>query len=336
MIGHPFFFTLENSASLLTMKRRSFVHQSFVATMLSSFVSAPFSKTSWAAEAGKFKLHYAPHSGMFKAHAGDNVIDQINFAADQGFTAWEENGLPDRSVDEQTKIGETLAARNMKMGVFVAFGSFDEPIFVRADHPRRDEALAKMKAAVDIAKRVNAKFMTVVPGSVDQQHVADAKWSKYGGPRLREGVQMANCIELLKRCAAILEPHGLVMVLEPLNWEVNHGGTYLRSADQGYAICKAVGSPSCKILYDVYHEQITAGNIINTMDACWSEIAYLQSGDNPGRKEPGTGEMNYRNIFKHVASKSTDIIIGMEHGNSQKGKEGELAVIQAYRDADQF
>lgn len=283
-----------------------------------------------------FRLRYAPHSGMFKAHAGDNILDQIKFAADQGFTAWEENGLPTRSTEEQEKIGALLAERQMKMGVFVAYGSFDEPVFVRGDHPKRELVLEKMRQAVEIAKRVNATFMTVVPGSVDQQQKDDPKWNQYGGPRLREGVQMANCVELLKRCAAILEPHNLVMVLEPLNWEVNHGGTFLRSTDQGYAICKAVDSPACKILYDVYHEQITAGNIINTMDACWSEIAYLQSGDNPGRKEPGTGEMNYRNIFKHVASKSTDIIIGMEHGNSMKGKEGELAVIKAYRDADAF
>jgi hydroxypyruvate isomerase len=315
------------------MRRRNFLGQTMLATAVTGCLGA---SRSLAVAAPSFKLRYAPHSGMFKAHAGDNIIDQIHFAADQGFTAWEENGLPDRSPEEQSKIGQALAKHNMAMGVFVAYGNFDEPVFVQAKHPKRQEVLDKMKAAVDIAKRVQAKFMTVVPGSIDQQHKDDPKWNRYGGPRMRDGVQMANCIELLKRCAAVLEPHNLVMVLEPLNWEVNHGGTYLRSADQGYALCKAVGSPSCKILYDVYHEQITAGNILNTMDACWDEIAYLQSGDNPGRKEPGTGEMNYRNIFKHVASKSTDIIIGMEHGNSQKGKEGELAVIQAYRDADAF
>ncbi len=315
------------------MNRRHFVSTSAAAMTLAvgtrSFIHAAPSST-------KFKLRYAPHSGMFKAHAGDNILDQIKFAADQGFTAWEENGMPDRSVEEQEKIGKTLESLGMKMGVFVAYGSFDEPVFARDNHPKRELVLQKMQSAVEIAKRVGAKYFTVVPGSVDQQHIEDAKWNKYGGPRLREGVQTANTIELLKRCCAILEPHQLVMVLEPLNWEVNHGGTFLRSTDQAYALCKAVGSPSCKILYDVYHEQITAGNILNTMDACWSEIAYFQSGDNPGRKEPGTGEMNYRNIFKHLATKSTEIIIGMEHGNSQKGKEGELAVIEAYRQADSF
>jgi hydroxypyruvate isomerase len=110
----------------------------------------------------------------------------------------------------------------------------------------------------------------------------------------------------------------------------------LRSAEQGYAVCKAVNSPSCKILFDLYHEQITAGNLIPSLDAAWDEVAYLQSGDNPGRKEPGTGEVNYRNVFQHLAKKGYRGVIGMEHGNSKPGAEGEQAVIDAYRAADSF
>lgn len=281
----------------------------------------------------RFSLKFAPHPGTFKAHAGDDVLAQIRFAAAQGFTAWEDNGLPNRPPELQEQIGATLRELGMTMGVFVAYGSFDESVFARADHPKRAEVLDKMRQAVEIGKRVGAKWCTVVPGSVDQQH-KDQKWNQYGGPRLREGVQTANVIQLLRQCADILEPAELVMVLEPLNWESNHGGTFLRSTDQAYALCKAVNSPACKILYDVYHEQITAGNIINTFDQCRDEIAYLQSGDNPGRKEPGTGEMNYANIFRHIAASTRDLVIGMEHGNSMPGKEGEQAVIDAYRKTD--
>jgi hydroxypyruvate isomerase len=79
-------------------------------------------------------------------------------------------------------------------------------------------------------------------------------------------------------------------------------------------ICKAVGSPSCKILFDMYHQQITEGNIIPNIDRAWAEIGYFQTGDNPGRKEPTTGEMNYRNIFRHIHGKGYTGIIGMEHG----------------------
>jgi hydroxypyruvate isomerase len=105
---------------------------------------------------------------------------------------------------------------------------------------------------------------------------------------------------------------------------------------QTYMICKGVRSPSCKILFDMYHMQKNEGNIITNMDRCWEEIAYLQIGDNPGRKEPTTGEMNYKNIFKHIHEKGYKGILGMEHGNAKPGKEGEMALIKAYRESDAF
>jgi hydroxypyruvate isomerase len=101
-------------------------------------------------------------------------------------------------------------------------------------------------------------------------------------------------------------------------------------------ICKAVNSPSCKILFDMYHMQRNEGNIIANIDKTWEEIAYFQIGDNPGRKEPGTGEMNYKNIFRHIYNKGYKGIMGMEHGNARPGKEGETELIQAYREADGF
>lgn len=275
---------------------------------------------------------------MFSAHAGSNVIDQIKFAADQGFTAWEQNGLPNETPRMQEEIGKTLRDRNMEMGVFVAFASFDEPVFAVGGKEGQQEVLKQIRQAVDIAKRVGAMWFTVVPGSVDQQTVSADKWNRYGGARLAPGYQLANTIELLRRCADILEPHGLVMVLEPLNWYANHGGVFLQRSDQAYAICKAVNSPSCKILFDIYHQQITEGNLIPNIERCWDEIGYFQAGDNPGRKEPGTGEINYGNVFQKIHDKSTatgrELIVGMEHGKSKPGKEGEVALIEAYRRVD--
>ena len=126
------------------------------------------------------------------------------------------------------------------------------------------------------------------------------------------------------------------MVLEPLNWFANHGGVFLQGSPQAYSICKAVNSPSCKILFDIYHQQITEGNLIQNIERCWDEIGYFQVGDNPGRKEPGTGEINYRNIFKYIHSRGFNGVIGMEHGNSVRGADGEKKVIAAYADADRF
>jgi hydroxypyruvate isomerase len=78
------------------------------------------------------------------------------------------------------------------------------------------------------------------------------------------------------------------------------------------------------------------GDLIKGIDRGWDEIRYFQIGDNPGRFEPGTGEVNYKNIFKHLYEKGYRGILGMEHGNSIQGKEGEEALIAAYRSADAF
>jgi hydroxypyruvate isomerase len=289
-----------------------------------------------APPAEKFNLLFAPHPNMFRASAGPDVVEQIKFAAAQGFRAWEHNSLGGEPPEMQEKVGQTLADLGMKMGVFVAYGSFDQPTFAAGTKAQQEEVLQKIREAVNVAKRTGAKWFTVVPGSVDQQD--PSKWNKYGGPRLAPGYQSANVIELLRRCAEILEPHELVMVLEPLNWFANHGGVFLQFSDQAYAICRAVNSPSCKILFDIYHQQISEGNLIPNIRNCWDEIGYFQSGDNPGRKEPGTGEIHYGNVFKaiHELSKKEgrEYIIGMEHGNSMRGEEGERAVIAAYRAVD--
>jgi hydroxypyruvate isomerase len=155
-------------------------------------------------------------------------------------------------------------------------------------------------------------------------------------PRLEMDYQTANAIESLRRAAEIFEPHGLVMVLEPLNPWRDHPGMFLSKVPQAYMICQAVDSPSCKILFDIYHQQITEGNLIPNMDMAWEEIAYFQIGDNPGRDEPTTGEINYRNVFQHIHEKGYQGVLGMEHGNSQPGRAGEQAVIDAYVAVDDF
>ena len=274
------------------------------------------------AAAAPFRLHYAPHEGLFEHSAGASVVDQIDFAADAGFTAWEDNDMRGRPLAEQEAIAAALERRGMRMGVFVAADiAWHEPGITRGDEASRAKFLADIRGSVEVARRVHATWMTVVP-----DHVA---------PRLRPHYQMANVVETLKRAAALLEPHGLVMVLEPLNF-YDHPGMFLTEIPQAYMICKAVDSPACKILFDIYHQQITEGNIIPNIDAAWDEIAYFQVGDVPGRNEPTTGEINYRRIFAHIHAKGFDGVLGMEHGKSGEGIAGEQARIDAYRTVDAF
>jgi hydroxypyruvate isomerase len=183
----------------------------------------------------------------------------------------------------------------------------------------KDLIVKDCNRAVEVAKRCNAKWMTVVPGNFDRSQPID--------------MQTAHVIDALRKGSEILERNGLVMVLEPLS---DNPDLFLRYSTQAYMICKAVNSPSCKILFDMYHMQRNEGNIIANIDRTWDEIGYFQIGDNPGRNEPTTGEMNYKNIFKHIYNKGYRGVMGMEHGNSIKGKEGELALIKAYRESDAF
>ena len=269
-----------------------------------------------------FKLDYAPHFGMFKHHAGDDLLDQLRFMHDEGFRSLEDNGMPRRDVKLQEAIGQELERLSMRMGVFVAHADFGSVTFASNDESARERIVADMHKAVEVGKRVNARWCTVVPG----RFVNNVDWD----------YQTANVIDNLKRAAEILEPAGLTMVLEPLNALVDHPGLFLTKMPQAYMLCRAVDSPACKILDDLYHQQITEGNLIGNIDDAWSEIAYFQVGDHPGRKEPTTGEINYLNVFKHIAAKGFEGIVGMEHGNAGGGKAGERAVIDAYRACDAF
>lgn len=307
----------------VTMKRRNFLRNGVALTASALAVGeamAARNKERSAPAEKTFKLNFAPHQGMFKNHAGENFIDQIKFMHDQGFRAIEDNGMLKRSVEEQEKIGKELSRLGMTMGVFVVDGGENwKTSLTTGKQEFKDNFIKTCKACVDTAKRVNAKWMTVVPGFFDRS--------------LPMGIQTSNVVDALRRGAEIFEPHGLIMVLEPLS---DTPDLFMRFSDQTYELCKAVNSPSCKILYDIYHMQRNEGNLINNIERCWEEIAYFQIGDNPGRKEPTTGEINYRNIFKFVHNKGFKGVWGMEHGNAQPGKEGELALIKAYREVDNF
>jgi len=304
------------------MERRSFLRNAagtMAAVGLAGSANA-FNSVALSPNAAQFKLKYGPHFGMFKNSAGEDLIDQIKFMADQGFTAFEDNGMMGRDAALQSKIGETLSSLNMKMGVFVVDKGGNMANTLAAGKPEFvDIFLDGCRKAVDVAKRVDAKWMTVVPGGFERN--------------LPIGIQNANVIEALRRGAEILEPHGLVMVLEALS---DSPDLYLQTSDQSYMICKAVNSPSCKILYDIYHMQKTEGNLIHNIELAWDEIAYFQIGDNPGRKEPTTGEINYKNVFKFIHDKGYQGVMGMEHGISLPGVEGEKRLIAAYREVDSF
>lgn len=307
------------------MNRRNFLHNGIGATAALGFAGPDKIFASTQAAGGvagkKFKLKYAPSIGEFKAHAGDDPLAQIDFVADEGFTAMFDNGIMNRAVPLQEAISKEIEKRGMTLGPFVLYADFGVKSFVTRDKEIRDMLLKKMSQGVETMKRTGIKWALVVPGRYDES----LDWD----------YQTSNVVDNLRFCMDVAAPAGLILVLEPLNPK-NHPGLFLTKISQTYQICKAVANPCCKILDDMYHQQITEGNIIPNIVAAWDEIAAFHIGDNPGRKEPTTGEINYKNVFKFIYDKGYKGVLCMEHGHSKPGKEGERAVIDAYRQCDSF
>ena len=156
-------------------------------------IAAPtLTKAATAPESSApFQLKYAPHLGMFKNSAGSDPIDQLIFMADEGFRAFEDNSMKGRTVQVQEAMAQTMAKRSITMGVFVAHKIYwNEPNLASGSQDLRDEFLSHIRESVDVAKRVNATWMTVVPGHLDLKKDM--------------GYQSANVIESLKRACEIL------------------------------------------------------------------------------------------------------------------------------------
>lgn len=306
------------------MERRSFLRNTTAAIAAIGIggISKTYASGRGISNDGQFKLKYAPSFGTFKESAGEDLFDQIRFMSDQGFRAIFDNGLMGKEPAIQEKIAADLARRGMELGPFVLYADFSVKSMVTKDPSIKEMLKKRMTEGVECAKRTGAKWALVVPGRYDE----GLEWD----------YQTANVIENMKMCCEVVEKSGLILVLEPLNAWTNHPGLFLTKIPQTHMICKAVNHPSCKMVNDLYHQQITEGNLIPNIDKSWESIAAFHIGDNPGRNEPTTGEINYKNVFKHIHGKGYEGVLCCEHGKSKKGKEGELAFINAYREVDSF
>lgn len=289
----------------------------------------------------KFNLNYASHINLFTNSAGHDPFDQIKYMADLGFKTIENSGfnapyipfdtspmglgLFDQETSFLDKMGKTISNAGMQMGTFVMTPPVWPPVASITSGKKEllDVFLKKCKKGVEVAQRIHAKYVTVSADCYDRS--------------LPIEIQMANTIDALRHAADLFEPQGVTMVIETLS---DYHELFLRTAPLAYLICRGVNRPSCKILFDMYHLQRNQGGLTAHIDMVWNEIGYFQIGDVPGRCEPGTGEINYKSIFRHIYHKQLaegkDLILGMEHFKSKQGIEGETALLDAYVQADDF
>ncbi len=303
------------------MERRKFIKTGLAgAALLPVSTVYTFAQTLAPKNEQPFNMKFSPEFGIFEELTGKDPLDQARWGHDHGFRAWENTGLKFLPVDQQESISKVVQQLGMDFGQFVGTLSFREVTFAGRNESLREGVLKDVQASVEIAKRMNTKFVHNVLGKSDS--------------KLSMNFQMANAIELLKRIADIYEPHGITMVMESMNHRIDHAGMFLHTIPQAYALAKAVNSPSVKVLFDIYHVQIQEGNLLPTLDYAWDEIGYIQMADTPGRNEPTTGEINFHNVLQHIHDKGYRGFVGLEHGNSGQGKEGALATLKAYRSID--
>ncbi|MFW5980608.1 MAG: hydroxypyruvate isomerase family protein [Halanaerobiaceae bacterium] len=196
----------------------------------------------------------------------------------------------------QNKNLEKIEAKIKKSGLkLTAFTGSDHPL---TDPEQSEAAVKDLEKAVEIAADIDSSNIIVTAGQ-EQEDIS------------RE-IQHNNIIEVLQEVAPAAEKEGVTLVLEPLNTAVDHQGYYLSSSHEGYEILNSVDSPRVKLLFDIYHQQITEGNIIENITGNIDLIGHFHLADVPGRFEPGTGELNYPNIFSAIDKTDYTGYIGCE------------------------
>ena len=250
-----------------------------------------------------------------------SVPQQLELYSKAGFRAFEYNGLPNHTMQEVEQIRKKRDELGMAMGVFVVNRGGWKPTAL-PDKGAHKNFLEDVRKGVELHRVIGNECATVTSG--------------LGIPHLTFAQQTANSVEALKRAAEIVEKTKMVLVLEPLNHKVDHAGYFVVYSEHAGEIIASVNHPQVKILFDMYHQQISEGNIINHIDQYYHLIGYYQTGDVPGRREPYTGEMNYQNIFRHLYRKGYKGLLGLEHGMSVPGDAGFRKVVEAYRKADSF
>ncbi len=161
----------------------------------------------------------------------------------------------------------------------------------------RDAFLADLKAALPIMERIDCPAIIVMSGNKV--------------PGMDPRMQHQSCIDGLKRAAEMVEGRNVQLFLENIDPEENPH-YYLTSVREGFSIIKAVNHPRVKFLYDFFHEQISEGNLIEKLEKNIDSVGLVHIADVPGRHEPGTGEINYRNIYRKLAELKYDRYVAME------------------------
>lgn len=238
------------------------------------------------------------YSVCIEALYGKNFLVGLQEIKGLGIDAFEFWSWWDKDVEQ-------IAAEKERLGLTVA--AICTKFISIVDPSQHDQYLAGLKESIAAAKKLGCKTLISQVGSDTgkprpQQHAA-----------LREGA---------KRAVPMLEENGITLVLEPLNTKVDHPEYYLSSSQEAFEIVREIGSERVKILFDIYHQQITEGDVLRNICDNLPLIGHFHAAGNPGRHELDTGELNYSNIFREVQERGFQKYFGLEYFPLRRARDG--------------
>ena len=257
-----------------------------------------------------------PHLDMFPDSAGQSFSQQIACLHARGFRAIDDSRLASRDVESQAEIGQAARQHGMHVGQFAGCVSFGEPLFAsgRADDWRK--VLAELNQALQVAQRTGARYCTVVPG------LAESTTSRKR--------QFRNARLLLAECSQLFATTGVTLLLESCRHPSPQRRMLFEDVHTACRMCQSLSTPTCRVMLDTccHRLQPIYDLLASPLARC---VGYIQLGDFPGRKEPGTGRIDFQQLLSKINNSGFAGPLAMDHGCSLPGQLGEQRVLAAYR-----
>ena len=245
-----------------------------------------------AAKAPGFRLSVRVEP-LFRGMDLPQTMDKV---AEAGYQGFEFGNWRAQDAGAITKLKNKLG---LECACLVGNRAVNPKGMTLVDPADREAFLAEIKASTEAAKRFETTRLVTLTGNELRGVLREA--------------QHKSIVEGLKRAHDVVAPHGVTLIVEPLNTLVNHQGYYLNHTPEAFEIMREVASPNVKILFDIYHVQIMDGNLIDTIRKNIASIGHFHVGDVPGRHEPGTGEINYTNVFRAIRETGFRDFVAMEY-----------------------
>lgn len=275
-----------------------------------------------------WNLRYAPHLGYrppftpLYRHlvSSDDPLSHIDFAAEQGFAGVLYPAARARPVSEQEAVGRALQRHGMEAGcvLYTGFEHLTQPCWGRADAESRAWILREVAAGIEAAQRVGASRLAILGGA---------------DPGLPMPAQRAAMAEHLRFAGDLAARSGISLCLENLSRK-SIPGMLLQHMPQACEVAAAAAHPAVGLIFDTSHVQIMDGDLLHHLDMAWPYLRAVQLADNPGRAEPGSGEIHFKTLLRWLAERGYTGLVELEHGWTLPGADAEQAGLAYLRRLD--